>query len=331
MTGQPNRPVGVLGVDIGGTKVAVAAADREGHLLGRATRATTAGDGAEAALGRIFEAIDAACAEAGIARPEALGVGAPGISVLGGPNLLCPNIPGWAELDLFSRFGARYGCPLAIRNDIKTAALGEGWRGAAQGARSWIYVGIGTGIAAGIVVDGQLWEGAHGAAGEIGYWTPSMQRSADALRAGQPLPSYSGGHCPLEEIVAGRAVGERATALVAAGGAPLLRQIGAADGTVTARMLFEAAAAGDAAARDLADDVAYLLGVALAHLVIVTDPELLVIGGGLSGAGAPLLGPIERAMAELTPFPPRVIFSTLGGDSGLYGAVRLALDLWPNG
>jgi glucokinase len=326
--GHTSQGTSIVGVDIGGTKVAVAVADRAGAILARAMRPTTAGDGALAALQRVFEAVDEACGRAGTGAPAVLGVGAPGISVPGGGNQLCPNIPGWAPLDLYAMFEQRFGCPFAIHNDIKTATLGEGWCGAARGARSFVYVGVGTGIAAGIVVEGRLWEGAHGASGEIGYWAPSATEMAADLRAGRPVMSFRTDHTPLEEQLSGRWIGERAAALASSGAAPLLHEMAAREGgAVTARLLFQAAAEGDAGSRDLVEEVTYLLAVSLAHLAIVLDPELFVIGGGLAGAGAALLAPMERVFDELVPFPPRVVLSTLGSESGLYGAVRVALDL----
>jgi predicted NBD/HSP70 family sugar kinase len=167
----------------------------------------------------------------------------------------------------------------------------------------------------------------------MGYWAPSMREVAEDLRAGRPVHGYGTDHCPLEEQIAGRWIGERAAALLTAGKAPALRRLvrepgrSSASGEVSARLLFAAAAEGDADARDLVEEITYLLAVSLAHLAIVIDPEIIVIGGGLSNAGALLVAPIQRVFEQLVPFLPRVVLSTLGADSGLYGAVRVALDL----
>jgi glucokinase len=203
MAALPDQPGDfVVAIDFGGTKVAVGTAAMDGTLIRSERISTEAARGAEQAVERavlLARDLRDAAAEAG-GRCVAAAAVSPGI-VLEDAVLLAPNVPGWGELTLpaLLRDGLGMGT-VAVGNDVNAAALAEARWGALRGADPALFVSLGTGIAAGIVIGGRILEGAHGAAGEIGY---SLRRSADGV-------SFADGHAPLEEFAGGRAIGERA-------------------------------------------------------------------------------------------------------------------------
>lgn len=188
-----------------------------------------------------------------------------------------------------------------MTNDVKCAALGEAWLGAARGADPFVYLNIGTGLSAALYAGGSVYQGAHGAAGEIAYWATDPGR----------LDGLEPGCGPLEEAMSG--VGLSGAYLRASG-----LRLGAAD-------IFSRAERGEALATETIErGFAYLLP-AIANLLTFADPELLVIGGGVSLGLVSRLAAITVYVERLTPFPPKIAFSGLGGRAGLVGAIRLAM------
>jgi glucokinase len=229
-----------------------------------------------------------------------------------GKAYLCRNVsaldPAWLERGLAGDCGA----PAKLMNDVKCAALGEAWLGAAAEAAErgepFVFLNVGTGLSMAFYSGGEVLQGLHHAAGEIGYW---VAEAAD--------PSgFADGFGPLEEIVSG----------VGFQGAYRAASARAARGqgeTISAAEVFARAAAGDAiAAAVLERGVAHLLP-AMANIATLLDPGLIVLGGGVSKGLASYAGRIDAYLAHMTPFPPRVVFSKLGGKAGLLGAIRLAM------
>ncbi|MBL8968001.1 MAG: ROK family protein [Spirochaetaceae bacterium] len=313
-----------LGVDCGGTNLRAAAAGRDGRIVAELVVPT--GDAAERedGLGRAIRAVvrSLVLSLGPERRIAGVGVGLPFVCHEG-RAYLCRNVkaldPGRLEADL----RADHGAPAALLNDVKCAALGEEWLGAARGASSFVFLNVGTGLSSAFYSGGRLLMGAHHAAGEIGYWV------ADAA---DPV-GFAEGLGPLEESMSGvgisgayrRAVAEAAAAAgapapVGATGAP-----GAMGETIRAEEVFARAAAGDpVAARVVERGVAHLLP-AVANLATLLDPELLVLGGGVSKGLAAHLGRLVSYVGRMTPFPPRIVLSALEGRAGLVGAVRLGM------
>jgi glucokinase len=213
---------------------------------------------------------------------------------------LAPNVPGWDGLELPRLLREEFGAtPISVDNDVKAAAVAELRWGALRGVDVGLYVNLGTGLAAALVVDGTVVRGAHGAAGEIGY----LVRSAGE-------GGFADGRAPLEELVSGAALATRGSALL--------------DRPVTAHDLFTLRE--DPAVRALLDEATEALSLAVANLCIALDPDRVVVGGGMMGAGQHILPRVTAEVRRRVPFPPEVMAARFIDDASLLGAVALALD-----
>ncbi|HEX4705980.1 MAG TPA: ROK family protein [Pseudonocardiaceae bacterium] len=295
----------ILGIDFGGTKVAVGIADRSGNLLVQRRLDTDATAGAVQAVDRTLVA---AVELLDVFRPRwqeclaAIGVVSPGI-VLPERILLAPNVPGWERLRLRDAVSAHFrtAAGVIVGTDAKAAALAE-WRwGALAGADPGVFLTVGTGLAAAILIGGRVVAGANGASGEIGY----------NLRGVDDRGGFASGSASLEEAVAGRGLGERASALL---GRPS-----------TAAELFTLAAH-DSAARRLLGEALDELAVHVANLAITIDPARIAVGGGLTASADVLLPALRGRLAQAVPFPPELVTARFDQDGALRGAIALALD-----
>ena len=290
----------VLGIDFGGTKVALATAAPDGSVLRSARLATNAADGAQQVVQRSLDCARELLAGTSAATGGAcLAVGAvsPGI-VEADRVLLAPNVPGWDGLSLPAalRDGLSIDC-LELGNDVKAAALAEARWGSLRGADPALLVLLGTGVAAGIVVGGEVVTGAHGAAGEFGY---NLRGPQDEIAGDRPAP--------LEQAVGGRGIGERGSRLF---GAPM-----------SAAEVFRSS---DERARSLIDEALDELAVHVANLAIAIDPARVAVGGGLMGQAERVLAALERRLRSAVPFPPELVTAAFVHDGPLRGAVALAL------
>ncbi|WP_370962203.1 ROK family protein [Amycolatopsis sp. cg9] len=289
----------ILGIDFGGTKVALGLADRDGTLLATRRLDTDAQAGAEQVVARALAGARALLAESG-AGPAAVGVVSPGI-VLPDRILLAPNVPGWEQLRLAELVAAEFpATPISVGTDAKAAALAE-WRwGALAGADPAVFLSLGTGIAAAVLVGGRVLTGANGAAGEIGY----------NLLSPQDTEGFASGAAPLEEAVGGRGLGGRASELL---GRP-----------VTAGELF-ALAKENVEAKELVTAALDELSMHVANLAISLDPQRIAVGGGLVRSADVLLPALADRLAHAVPFPPELVSARFDQDASLLGAVALAL------
>ncbi|HEV7175325.1 MAG TPA: ROK family transcriptional regulator [Solirubrobacteraceae bacterium] len=298
----------VLGADIGGTNVRVAAADLFGEPVCDLKRPTTK-DGSRAVgvqmLEMISEVIDQAGASHG--RPLALGMSTPGVidRSSGRVTSLAYNVTPEGGFDPLAVIRGRFDLPVLVDNNVNLAAVGEKWFGLARGISTLVYIGIGAGIGMGVIIDDELVRGAHGAAGEIGY-LPLV---------GDPFDPRHRLHGGLEDEVA-------ASGILAA----FKSRRGDSDGDASsAHEVFELAGSGDAAARAVVDHVASRLGAAIATVCAILDPELVVLGGGI-GASPLLLRPVRGAAAALVPITARIETSLLGDRAALQGAIAISLQ-----
>jgi len=291
----------ILGIDFGGTKVALGLAGRDGRLLATSRLDTDAAAGAAQVVTRALSRARQLLAEDGAgARLGAVGVVSPGI-VLPDRILLAPNVPGWEGLRLRELVEAEFGSvPVSVGTDVKAAALAEWKWGALAGADPAVFLSLGTGIGAAVVVGGQVLAGANGAAGEIGY----------NLRSPQGTEGFASGAAPLEEAVGGRGLGERASALL---GRP-----------VTAGELF-ALARDNAQAKELVTAAVDELSLHVANLAITIDAQRVAIGGGMVRSADVLLPALRDRLAHAVPFPPELVAATFDQDGALLGAIALAL------
>jgi predicted NBD/HSP70 family sugar kinase len=298
----------VIGADIGGTNLRVAAADLFGELICDRRRPTST-DGSRTIgaqlLEMITEATDAASAAHGA--PLAIGVASPGVidHASGRVTSLAYNIVPEGRFDPIAAIRRRFDLPVIVENNVNLAAVGEKWFGLARGVSTMVFISAGAGIGLGIIVGDELLRGAHGAAGEIAY----LPLAADPF---DPRHRLHGG---LEDEIG-------AAAVVASFNA---RQSDTDLRAATAQEVFEAAAAGNVIATEVVDHVAARLGAAVGTVCAILDPELVVLGGGI-GANPLLLRPVRGAAAALVPITARIEPSQLGDRAALHGAVAVALQ-----
>lgn len=310
-------PRTVIAGDFGGTNLRAALVDDAGEVLVRREVASTPEASPADVLERIGELLGAV-REVAATPPDAASLAVAGlIDAEGGRVMVSPNIPAFRNLALTEPLSERLGIPVSIENDASAAALGEHRFGAGQGTRHLLHATLGTGIGGGLVVDGRLYRGAQGLAGEIGHIVLDP--------AGPPCGCGARG-C-LEAIAGGVAFGRRAQRLVESGTAPILAEI-AAGQPATAGHLAEAARRGEAAAIAEIRNGGHTIGIGLGSIVNVLNPDAVTLSGGLLGMGDLLLDPLRAAMASLAYGPASstpVRTSTLGEDAGLLGAAAVAL------
>jgi glucokinase len=316
----------IIGVDIGGTNLVVGAVSEDGRTVrGLLSEPTGAPDGPEAVIRRIVEMARAVMATTRREDPEAefrgVGIGSPGpLNRETGVVIFTPNLR-WRNMPVRGRIGNALGLPASLDNDANCALLGEHWVGAAQGARSAVCLTIGTGIGGGIIVDGELVHGASDVAGEIGHITIEV----NGRRCG------CGNDGCLEAYASGPAIARRAVEAIEVGAESAIvdRVEGRLD-RVTAQTVFEAVASGDPLAEEVVRDTARYLGVGIANLLNVLNPEVVVVCGGVTRAGDHLFLPLRREVARRAFRPAveacRIVSGALPGTAGVVGAVKAWLD-----
>lgn len=313
----------VAGVDLGGTKILTVLVDRAGRVLARVKVPTGAGRGRDFVIDTMVDSVREAMRQSG-APPgavRAVGVGAPGpLDQDRGVVFLAPNL-GWRNVPLGALLGERLWLPVWLENDANLAALGEHSYGAGRGESHMVYITVSTGVGGGIILDGRIYRGAGGGAGEIGHVT---------VAPGGPVCNCGNDGC-LEAVASGTAIARRARALVDDGrGAGLLAITGGEPDRVSARTVAEAAAAGDSEAVVLLRDAGRYLGLAVAGVVNLLNPSAVVLGGGVMQSGAvhwdAMWEEIRRRALDSSLATVRVTRGSLGGDAGALGAAALALD-----
>jgi predicted NBD/HSP70 family sugar kinase len=323
------RAAPVLGLDVGPHTVTAGIADLAGERLA-VIRRTVRHRSARHLLEAVDEVTDEALATAGLAAEQITAVTAatPGIvEETTGRVLFVPSVPGWSEIDLAGRLRAHFRCAVTVENDANLAALAAAHQ--RTGAGTLLAVQWGERLGAGVVIDGRLHRGA-GQAGEIGFIRPADNLpSADLPKADLPdadLPDAAGdGRGPLERAIGAEAIVNLARHRAAEH--PKSRLARATD----AAAVFAAAAEGDPIAAEVVDRVAAVFAAAIAPVVLVLSPHVIVIGGGIARAGAVLLDAIARHLEDLTLTPPSVELSELAEGTVLTGAIQMALDeVWRN-
>jgi len=307
-------------VDLGGSKILSVVADDEGRILGEDRCPTDAEEGPEAGLERLGASIEAALAAADLRREDlrAAGVCSPGpIDPARGVIPRAPNLPGWHDVPVCQYLAGRLGVPTILENDATAAAYGEFVYGAGRDFRHIVYITVSTGIGGGLVLDGRLYRGASGAAGEIGHITIDVD--GPLCGCGKP------GH--VEALASGRAIAREAQAVLARGGSPRLARLAEEEGEVSAETVYRAALAGDPEARRIIQRAGYYLGIGLAAYVDVFNPEVIIIGGGLRHIGDLYLEPAREEMARRAMDEPlkavRLVTAELGDYAEAMGIVAL--------
>lgn len=291
----------VLGLDLGGTKILSGLISRRGDLV-RVRRVPLTGRTREAVLVQLAEIVRQARGELPTdAAVEGIGVAVPG-AVRADGTVWAPNLPGWDRVPLAAYLSQITGLRVVVQDDRLTSLLGECWLGAAKRVRNAAFITIGTGIGAGIMADGHLWTGAHGVAGSLGWW---VVRGTSAGAAARRIGS-------LEATAAGPAMFRR------------MKQSGIVG--QSAQDLVVAARRGNRRAQHLLEDIAHVIGLAVANLVSLLDPEIVILGGGVASAGRLLLDPIRvtvRRYAQPLTRSVRIRRSTLGTRASLFGSAAI--------
>lgn len=311
-----------VGFDLGGTKMLAAVYDAEYRQVGRARKKTKAAEGRKAGLARIVRTIEAALADAGVEDKDlaGIGVGSPGpLDLNRGVILETPNL-GWRDVPLRKTLADRFGCPVAVANDVDAGTYGEYRFGAARGARCAIGVFPGTGIGGACVYEGRILRGARLSCMEIGHMK---------VAAGGPLCGCGRRGC-LETVASRLAVAAQAAAAAHRGDAPHLAESAGTDlANVRSGALAAAVASGDAVVETLLRDAASHVGLAVSNVINLLAPDVVVLGGGLVEAMPDLFVEAcrERAEAEvMAPFRGtfRVAAAERGDDAAVMGAAALA-------
>jgi glucokinase len=309
-------------VDLGGTKIHSLLTTAEGRVLGEDRCLTQASEGPDAVIGRLISCLRRALDQAGLTADEIVGVGisSPGpCDPARGVVTNAPNLPGWHEISLARIVGEALGVPALLENDAAAACYGEYRFGAGQGFQHIIYVTLSTGIGGGIIIDGKLYGGASGAAGEVGHLI---------LDEEGPLCNCGSRGC-LEAFASGLAIARDAAAALEAGRGPLLAELAGAE-SPTAELVHQAALRGDAVSREIIERAGRHLGLGLAGLLNCFNPQALILGGGLLGLGDLYLGPAlrmarEGAFAQIVA-DVTITIARLGERAGALGAAALIIE-----
>lgn len=316
----------LVGVDLGGTQIRALLADAHGRKLGRASTLTRPGEGPEAVIQRIEETVREAVGNIPWHRVQGIGVGAPGpVDASAGLVVDPPNLPGWRDVPLRRIMADIFGLPVCLGNDANLAALAERRYGAGVGVDNMVYMTISTGIGGGIIAGGELLLGARGLAGEIGHQT--------LVDDGPLCACGKRGH--LEALASGPAIA-RVAQEEAAGGRDnrILQLAGGVIDAIDARLVAQAADEGDPTAQAIIRQAATYVGIGLANVCNVLNPELIVIGGGVSSIGDLLFDTVRETVASramLGNRQVRIVPAALGDDVVLLGAVALVSTIGMGG
>ena len=307
----------VFGIDLGGTTVKLGLLSVDGVLQEKWEIPTRTENGGEKILPDIAASVKEKMAALNITAEQVLGagLGVPGAVLEDRYVKPCVNLNGWGG-DVAGMLSELCGFPVKAVNDANAAALGEMWRGGGEGCDNVVFVTLGTGVGGGIIVDGKLLSGVHGAAGELGHikMNPHETECCGCGKKG----------C-LEQYASATGIVREANRLLKASDAPsALRNLE----KVTAKDVFDYAKQGDAMAKDVVAFFGETLGRALSIVSCVCDPEVFVIGGGVSAAGQVILDVVAESFVR-NAFPAsegtRFTLAKLGNDAGVYGAARLIL------
>jgi len=314
----------VLAVDLGGTKIMTAIVSASGQVMAEDICPTQADEGVSSVIERLFTSIDRLLNQniTEISQLDGIGIAAAGaIDSDRGVITLSPNLPGWRDVPLGDMVRERYQVDTFLVNDASAAALGEHRFGAGRGVSNLILLTLGTGIGGGIIINGEMYLGACGSAAEIGHIV---------IDVNGPECGCGNRGC-LETLASGTAVARDAVRRINQGeNSSLVAIAGGKIESITAEKVGTAARKGDALALDVLSRAGTYLGVGLANLVNIFNPEMIILGGGMAELEGLFIDPAKRVVAERA-FPVsaravRIVTAQLGNAAGVYGAAVFALE-----
>lgn len=307
----------VIGIDLGGTKISGALGDLEGNILSQYTMPTLATEGEQAVLGRIIEVIEKVMVDARKTNEEikAIGIGSPGpLDARKGVIIVTPNLP-FKNFELIKPIRDKFNIPTYLDNDANVAAIGEYMLGAGKGTRNMVYITVSTGVGGGAIVEGKIYRGSTSNALEIGHTTilPDGPRC------------NCGNYGCIEALSSGTAIARQAKEVVDCGISTSLQNYE----SLTSYEVFVEANKGDKVAKEILEKSFTYLGIGVANIITSFDPDMVVIGGGVSKGGQILFDIVQsevdkrcfKTMSEHT----KIVPAKLGTDAGVVGAVALAI------
>lgn len=318
----------VVGIDIGGTKLATVVADKTGHILGKVRKPTRSEKGPEYAIGLLFDMVREVVSQAGLeqASISAIGVSCGGpLDTKTGIVYSPPNLPGWDALPLKAQLESEFQVPVTIENDANASALAEFRFGGGRGYSAVLYMTMSTGIGGGIVIDGQVYHGANDSAGEVGH---------QILLPNGPRCGCGKQGC-LEALCSGPAIARRAQDAIRKhrkhpdASTALLTLADGRIEDIKSEHVLDAARAGDALASELLQETAYYMGWGIANLVNILNPDVVLLGTIAVAAGDLLLDPIRETVSKFAMTRPaeavHIAPAQLGDALGDLAAVALVV------
>lgn len=307
----------VVGIDLGGTKISTALADENGQVLQSTTVATNAVEGEGAVLNRIISTVETVLNEGKIKAEEvkAIGIGSPGpLDSAKGMIICTPNLP-FVNFDLVTPLKEKFNTDVYLDNDANVATIGEYMFGAGKGSKNCVFFTASTGVGGGAIIDGKIYRGSTSNALEIGHIT---------VAPFGPRCNCGNIGC-LEALSSGTAIGKRGKEAVSSNVETSLRNYD----EITSYEVFTEAKNGDKVASQIIDEALTYLGIGVANAITIFDPDVVIIGGGVSKAGKIIFDKVQevvntrcfKSMAEHT----KVVPAALGTDAGVIGAVALAI------
>ena len=307
-----------FGIDVGGTTVKMGLFTTEGELLDKWEIPTRKEDGGAYILNDVAASVEAKLAEKNIAKEDVAGagIGVPGPTLDTGYVSICVNL-GWKDKNPANELSELLSIPVKAGNDANVAALGEMWKGGGEGYLDVVLLTLGTGVGGGIIINGEIAPSHRGVGGELGHITVNPDEEATC---------NCGNHGCLEQYASATGVVRIAKKLLAASKEESsLRTLE----TVTAKEVFDAAKAGDHLAVEAVEVLGKYLGLVVANVALTVDPDVFVIGGGVSKAGQVLIDVITKYYHKFAKIigdnKAKVVLAKLGNDAGIYGAARMVL------
>ena len=307
-----------FGIDLGGTTVKLAYFDENGTMLHKWEIPTNTAEGGSQILPDIAKAVEGYLGENNIPRESiiGLGIGVPGPVDVNGTVNKCVNL-GWGRFNISRELERLTGFPVQAGNDANVAAMGEFWKGGGQGCRNMVLATLGTGVGGGIVVEGKLLCGSQGAGGEIGHMT---------INRDETVPCNCGKYGCVEQYCSATGIVRTAKEHLASN--PADSQLRVLE-EITCKDIFDAGKAGDTLANEILQMYYARLGEFLGNLCCLLNPEVVVLGGGVTKAGQVLLDGVEPYFRKNTFHAcdnAKIVLASLGNDAGAYGAFKLVLD-----
>lgn len=310
-----------VGVDVGGTNIRAGVVTPDGRKLSESRRPARAMEGVDATMRMIVETVEGAISDAGIRKDEVMGVGlgVPGRHISEkGFVIYSPNFANWTNIDLLPPLEKQLGLACFMRNDVKAASLGEYRFGAGRGYRHIVMITLGTGIGGSLISDGKLMLGSSEGFAEVGHMTVCPEGRACAC----------GNHGCWEAMAGRDAIIDRAWRALQAGRPSALSELSGWElFNITPAMIAQAAQDGDPLAQEVMAETGMWVGIGITNLIQLYNPEVVIVGGGISQAGDLLFGPIRRTVnwrARMVPAATaKILPAALGDDAGIYGGAVL--------